>query len=149
MVNPGVPKCIAVPAPLVTPVICFIKVHIPSQENKRSCLFVVSILPLFLRSLDYALEIFYQCAFLKNNIDMHIHKSSYHSDMKRWWLLYHLSPSKSTTNTTWFCSRLCKLQKGTLDSQLQVITFNSCLTVVGGPLRILRLLPPLTLVAMI
>jgi hypothetical protein len=58
-------------------------VHIPSQENKRSCLFVVSILPLFLRSLDYALEIFYQCAFLKNNIDMHIHKSSYHSDMKR------------------------------------------------------------------
>ena len=79
MVNPGAPKDIAVPAPLVTPVICFIKV----QENKRSCLFVVSILPLFLRSLDYALEIFYQCAFLKNNIDMHIHKSSYHSDMKR------------------------------------------------------------------
>jgi len=67
MVNTGAPKGCAVPAQLVTPVIYFINVQIPSQVNKRSCLFmlIVSILPLFLRSVDYALEIFQQCTFLK------------------------------------------------------------------------------------
>jgi len=38
---------------------------------------------------------------------------------------------------------------GALDSQPQVIKFTSCLIMVGGSLRILRLLPPLKLVAMI
>ena len=39
-------------------------------------------------------------------------------------------------------------KKGALDSQPQVITFTSCLPMVGGSLRVLRLLPPLKLVAM-
>jgi hypothetical protein len=38
---------------------------------------------------------------------------------------------------------------GALDSQPQVIKFTSCLPMVGGSLRVLRLLPPLKLVAMI
>jgi hypothetical protein len=39
--------------------------------------------------------------------------------------------------------------KLTLNSQLQVIKLTSCLPMVGGSLRVLRLLPPLKLVAMI
>jgi hypothetical protein len=38
---------------------------------------------------------------------------------------------------------------GALDSQPQVIKFTSCLPMVGGSLWVLRLLPPLKLVAMI
>jgi hypothetical protein len=34
-------------------------------------------------------------------------------------------------------------KKGALDSQPQVIKFTSCLPMVGGSLRVLRLLPPL------
>jgi hypothetical protein len=40
-------------------------------------------------------------------------------------------------------------KKGALDSQLQVIKLTSYLPMVGGSLRVLRLLPPLKLVAMI
>jgi hypothetical protein len=40
-------------------------------------------------------------------------------------------------------------KKGALDSQPQVIKFTSCLPMVGGSLRVLRLPPPLKLVAMI
>ena len=40
-------------------------------------------------------------------------------------------------------------KKGALDSQPQVIKLTSCLPMVGGSLRVLRLLPPLKLVAMI
>ena len=40
-------------------------------------------------------------------------------------------------------------KKGALDSQPQVIKFTSCLPMVGGSLQVLRLLPPLKLVAMI
>ena len=39
--------------------------------------------------------------------------------------------------------------KGALDSQPQVIKFTSCLPMVGGSLRVLRLLPPLKRVAII
>jgi len=49
---------------------------------------------------------------------------------------------KPITNTAWVRTRLCKLQ-------LQVMKFTSCLPMVGGSLRVLRLLPPLKLVAMI
>ena len=39
-------------------------------------------------------------------------------------------------------SGVCKLQKkGALDPQPQVIQFTSCLSMVGGSLRVLRLLP--------
>ena len=40
-------------------------------------------------------------------------------------------------------------KKGALDSQPQMIKFTSCLPTVGGSLRVLRLPPPLKLVAMI
>jgi hypothetical protein len=48
----------------------------------------------------------------------------------------------------WVRARLCKLQK-MVHSDSQVIKFTSCLPMVGGSLRVLRLLPPLKLVAMI
>jgi hypothetical protein len=41
---------------------------------------------------------------------------------------------KPITNTTWVRVRLCKLQKGALDSQPQVIKFTSCMPMVGGSL---------------
>ena len=44
---------------------------------------------------------------------------------------------------------LLSTNKGALDSQPQVIEFTSCLPMVGGSLRVLQLLPPLKLVAMI
>ena len=44
---------------------------------------------------------------------------------------------------------LCKLKKGAVDSQPQVIKFTICLPTVGGSHRVLRLPPPLKLVAMI
>jgi hypothetical protein len=56
---------------------------------------------------------------------------------------------KRITNTSWVGTRVCKLQKGALDSQPQVIKFTSCLPIVGDSLRVLRLIPPLELVAMI
>jgi hypothetical protein len=40
-------------------------------------------------------------------------------------------------------------KKGALDSQQQVIKLTSCLPIVGGSLQVLRLLPPIKLVAMI
>jgi hypothetical protein len=40
-------------------------------------------------------------------------------------------------------------KKGALDSQPQVEKLTSCLPMVGGSLRVLRLLPPLKLIAMI
>jgi hypothetical protein len=40
-------------------------------------------------------------------------------------------------------------KKGALDSQPQVKKFTSCLPMVGGSLRVFRLLPPLKLVTMI
>jgi hypothetical protein len=56
---------------------------------------------------------------------------------------------KPITNTAWVSARLCKLQKGALGSQPQVIKIANCLPMVGGSLRVLRLLPALKLVAMI
>jgi hypothetical protein len=56
---------------------------------------------------------------------------------------------KAITNMAWLCARPYKLQMGALDSQPQVIKFTSCLLMVGGSLRVLRLLLPLKLVAMI
>ena len=44
---------------------------------------------------------------------------------------------------------LVNYKKGALDSQPQVIKFTSFLDMVGGSLRVLRLLPPLKLVVMI
>ena len=40
-------------------------------------------------------------------------------------------------------------KKGTLDSQPQVIMFTNCLPMVGGSLLVLRLPPPIKLIAMI
>ena len=46
-------------------------------------------------------------------------------------------------------TNMVNYKKGALDSQPQVIKLNSCLPMVGGSLRVLRLPPPLKLVAMI
>jgi len=54
---------------------------------------------------------------------------------------------KPITNTAWV--RFVNYKKETLDSQPQVIRFTSYLSMVGGSLRVFRLLPPLKLVAMI
>jgi hypothetical protein len=48
-----------------------------------------------------------------------------------------------------FAPGFVNYKKGTLDSQPQVIEFISCLPMVDGSLLVLRLLPPLKLVAMI
>jgi hypothetical protein len=48
------------------------------------------------------------------------------------------------TNTAWVRARLCKLQKGCTRLAAQVIKFTSCLSMVGGSLRVLRLLPTQT-----
>ena len=56
---------------------------------------------------------------------------------------------KPITNTRGFAPDFVYYEKGALDSQPQVIKFTSYLPMVGGSLRVLRLLPPLKLVAMI
>ena len=56
---------------------------------------------------------------------------------------------KHITNARGFAPAFVNYKKGALDSQLQVIKLTSCLSMVGGSLRVLRLLPPLKLVAMI
>jgi hypothetical protein len=48
-----------------------------------------------------------------------------------------------------FAPGFINYKKGAFDSQPQVIKLTSCLPMVEGSLRILRLLPPLKLVAMI
>ena len=48
-----------------------------------------------------------------------------------------------------FAPGFVNYKKGALDSQPQVIEFISCLPMVGGSLRVLLLLPPINLVAMI
>ena len=48
-----------------------------------------------------------------------------------------------------FAPALYITKKGALDSQPQAIKYTSCLPMVGGSLRVLRLLPPIKLVAMI
>jgi hypothetical protein len=48
-----------------------------------------------------------------------------------------------------FAAGFVNYKKGALDSQPQVIKFTNCLPMVGGSLRVLRLPPPLKLVAMI
>ena len=48
-----------------------------------------------------------------------------------------------------FAPGFVNYKKGALDSKLQVIMFTSCLPMVSGSLQVLRLLPPLKLVAMI
>ena len=78
------------------------------------------------------------------------HLIVYPPDVKGFLVFRWLNSYKPITNTTWVRARLCKLQKSALDSQPQVIKFTSCLPMIGGSLRVLRLLPsPLKLVAMI
>ena len=48
-----------------------------------------------------------------------------------------------------FAPGFVNYKKGALDSQPQVIKLTSCLPMVGGSLRVLRLPPPLKLIAMI
>ena len=55
---------------------------------------------------------------------------------------------KPITNTREFAPGFVNYKKGAFDSQPQVIKFTSFLPMVGGSLRVHRLLPPLKLVAM-
>jgi len=48
-----------------------------------------------------------------------------------------------------FATGFVDYKKGAFDSRPQVIKFTSCLSMVGDSLRVLRLLPPLQMVAMI
>ena len=48
-----------------------------------------------------------------------------------------------------FAPGFVNYKKGTLNTQTQVIKLTSCLPMVGGSLRVLQLLPPLKMVAMI
>jgi hypothetical protein len=57
--------------------------------------------------------------------------------------------SNSKEKVVEFAPGFVNYKKSALDSQPQVIKFTSCLTMVGGSLRVLRLPPPLKLVAMI
>ena len=52
-------------------------------------------------------------------------------------------PERWSCNTCLFFYRLSKLQKGCTRLTAQVITYTSCLPMVGGSLRVLWLLPPL------
>jgi hypothetical protein len=56
---------------------------------------------------------------------------------------------KSISNMAKVRAGFVNYKKGALDSQPQVIKFTSCMPMVGGSLRVLRLPPPLKLVAMI
>ena len=56
---------------------------------------------------------------------------------------------KPITNTAWVRIRLCKLQKRCTRLAATCDNITSCLPMVGGSLRILRLLPPRKLVSMI
>jgi hypothetical protein len=56
---------------------------------------------------------------------------------------------KPITNTAWIRARLCKLQKRCTRLAATSDEVTSCLFMVGGSLRVLQLLPPLKLVAII
>jgi hypothetical protein len=56
---------------------------------------------------------------------------------------------KPITNTRGLAPGFVNYKKGALGSQPQVIKIANCLPMVGGSLRVLRLLPALKLVAMI
>ena len=60
------------------------------------------------------------------------------------WQLISLSPIRRG-----FAPGFVNYKKGALDSQPQVIKFTSCLPMVSGSFRVLRLIPPLKLVVMI
>ena len=56
---------------------------------------------------------------------------------------------KPITNVAWIRAGFVNYKKSALECESQVIKFISCLPMVGGSLQVLRLLPPLKLVAMI
>jgi hypothetical protein len=53
---------------------------------------------------------------------------------------------KLITNMAWVRARLCKLQKGCTGPAAASDKVTSCLSMIGGSLRVLRLLSPLKLV---
>jgi hypothetical protein len=84
------------------------------------------------------------------NMYVHYLKEIWRARVAQWVGLHNNSYKPiSITNTAWVRTLFVNYKIGALDSQPQVIKFTSCLPVVGGSLRVLRLLPPLKLVAMI
>ena len=59
------------------------------------------------------------------------------------WILFFPFWSDGVATHVYFSTGLVNYKKGALDSQPQVITYTSCLPMVGGSLRVLWLLPPL------
>ena len=118
-VNSGVPEGLAVPAPLVTPVV-LLNNSCSSSGTCRFTLFLifVSLKSVHLLIIQRVLEgpggSMSQVVGLPNN--------SY----------------TSITNTAWVATGFVNYKKGALDSQPQVIKFTSCLPMVGGSLRALH-----------
>jgi len=69
----------------------------------------------------------------------------------QWVRLLDYLTTRTSLSPIWrgFTTGFVNYKKDALDSQPQVIKFTSCLPRVGVSLRVLRLLPPLKLVAMI
>ena len=65
------------------------------------------------------------------------------------WNFFFPFRSDGVATHVYFSTGLVNYKKGALDSQPQVITYTSCLPMVGGSLRVLWLLPPLKMVALI
>ena len=89
------------------------------------------------------------CPLQQNNILLNIASVTQSSNTAAHTLLVSTSLSPIWRG---FAPGFANYKKGALDSQSQVIKLTSCLPLVGGSLRLLqllRLLPPLKLVAMI
>jgi hypothetical protein len=81
---------------------------------------------------------------------MHIFKCPSRARVAQWARSLDLTTHTSLSSIRrGFAPSFVNNKKGALDSQPQVIKFTSCLPRVGGSLRVLRLPPPLKLVAMI
>ena len=65
------------------------------------------------------------------------------------WLDYLTTHTSLSPIRRVFAPGFVNYKKGALDLQPQVIKLTSCLSMVGGSFRVLRLLPPIKLVAMI
>jgi hypothetical protein len=84
-----------------------------------------------------------KCLLLINSVESKmIAKIQISSDLGEIWYYYRHDRVKNWVLIIYY-------KNGALDSQPQVIKFTSCLAMVGGSLRVLRLPPPLKLVAMI
>ena len=119
----------------------FNEVSVPNQKRERSCICVCSVF-----FYDFSIGCWNCC----NSVVFFVFTLLiYH------WLNELGSWINLTTHTSLspirrgFAPGFVNYKKGALDSQPQMIKFTSFLPIAGGSLRVLRILPPLKLVAMI